>query len=61
MSSVRQRYVGSSGLAVSVVGLGCNNFGWRIDETRSRAVIDAAIAADITLLDTAETLSLIHI
>lgn len=55
MSSVRQRYVGSSGLAVSVVGLGCNNFGWRIDETRSRAVIDAAIAADITLLDTAET------
>jgi aryl-alcohol dehydrogenase-like predicted oxidoreductase len=47
--------LGSSGLAVSVVGLGCNNFGWRIDEAQTRAVVDAAIGAGITLFDTAES------
>jgi aryl-alcohol dehydrogenase-like predicted oxidoreductase len=49
------RQVGSSGLAVSVVGVGCNNFGWRLDEPSSRAVVDAAVEAGITLFDTAET------
>jgi len=39
---------------VSVVGLGCNNFGGRIDLQRTRAVVDAAIDAGITLFDTAE-------
>ncbi len=34
-------------LDVSVVGLGCNNFGMRIDAERSRAVVDAAIEAGI--------------
>jgi aryl-alcohol dehydrogenase-like predicted oxidoreductase len=53
--AVRERSVGSSGLTVSVVGLGCNNFGWRIDEARSRAVVDASIEEGITLFDTAES------
>ena len=37
-----------------MVGLGCNNFGGRIDLQRTRAVVDAAIDAGITLFDTAE-------
>jgi aryl-alcohol dehydrogenase-like predicted oxidoreductase len=41
-------------LDVSVVGLGCNNFGMRIDAERSRAVVDAAIEAGIDYFDTAE-------
>src|SRR5436305_5778687 len=41
-------------LSVSVVGIGCNNFGGRIDEAASRAVVDAAIDAGITLFDTAD-------
>ena len=39
---------------MSVVGLGCNNFGGRIDLQRTREVVDAAIDAGITLFDTAE-------
>jgi aryl-alcohol dehydrogenase-like predicted oxidoreductase len=39
---------------VSVVGLGCNNFGGRIDEEASRAVIDAALDAGVTFFDTAD-------
>ena len=39
---------------MSVVGLGCNNFGWRIDEARTRDVVDAAIGAGVTLFDTAD-------
>lgn len=41
-------------LEVSVVGLGCNNFGWRIDEQATRAVVDAAIDAGINFFDTAD-------
>jgi aryl-alcohol dehydrogenase-like predicted oxidoreductase len=51
---MRYRTLGDSGLLVSVVGLGCNNFGGRIDVQRARAVVDAAIDAGITLFDTAE-------
>ncbi|HEX5406250.1 MAG TPA: aldo/keto reductase [Pseudonocardiaceae bacterium] len=51
---MRYRTVGDSGLLVSVVGLGCNNFGGRLDVDRTRAVVDAAIDAGITLLDTAD-------
>jgi aryl-alcohol dehydrogenase-like predicted oxidoreductase len=40
---------------VSVVGLGCNNFGWRLDADGSRDVVEAALAAGITLFDTAES------
>lgn len=46
------RTIGS--LQVTVVGLGCNNFGGRIDETRSRAVVDACLQAGITFFDTAD-------
>jgi len=42
-------------LEVSVVGLGCNNFGWKIDETATRGVIDAAIDSGINFFDTADT------
>ncbi|MEZ5167701.1 MAG: aldo/keto reductase [Acidimicrobiales bacterium] len=42
------------GLDVSVVGLGCNNFGMRIDADQSRAVVDAALDAGINYFDTAE-------
>lgn len=45
------RRIGS--LDVSVVGLGCNNFGWHIDEAASRKVIYAALDAGITHFDTA--------
>ena len=41
-------------LTVSVVGLGCNNFGMRCDEARSTAVVNAALDAGITLFDTAD-------
>jgi aryl-alcohol dehydrogenase-like predicted oxidoreductase len=51
---MRLRQVGSSGLLVSAVGLGCNSFGGRIDAAAGRAVVDAAIDAGITLFDTAD-------
>ena len=41
-------------LTVSRVGLGCNNFGWRLDSAATRAVVDAALEAGITFLDTAD-------
>jgi aryl-alcohol dehydrogenase-like predicted oxidoreductase len=51
---MRFRSVGKSGLLVSVAGLGCNNFGGRLDLQQTRAVVDAAIDAGITLFDTAD-------
>jgi len=47
------RKLGRSGLSVSVVGLGCNNFNWTIDEEQSRRVVDAALDAGVTFFDTA--------
>ena len=41
-------------LAVSVVGLGCNNFGRRVDEPGTHAVVHAALDAGITFFDTAD-------
>jgi len=52
---MRYRSLGRSGLVVSVAGLGCNNFGRRLDVDATRAVVDAALDAGITLLDTAES------
>jgi len=49
---VETRRIGS--LAVSLVGLGCNNFGMTIDEDASARVVDAAIDAGITFFDTAD-------
>ncbi|MDB5475192.1 MAG: aldo/keto reductase [Phenylobacterium sp.] len=51
---MKLRRLGASGLKVSEVGLGCNNFGMRIDEKQTEAVVDAAIDAGITLFDTAD-------
>jgi aryl-alcohol dehydrogenase-like predicted oxidoreductase len=51
---MRYRPLGDSGLMVSVAGLGCNNFGRRVDLAGTRAVVDAAIDAGITMLDTAD-------
>ena len=41
-------------LRVSVAGLGCNNFGMRIDEVRAQAVVDAALDAGVSSFDTAD-------
>ena len=51
---MKVRRLGNSGLKVSVVGLGCNNFGMRIDQAQTQGVVDAAIDAGITLFDTAD-------
>lgn len=48
------RNLGASGLRVSLVGLGCNNFGGRIDLEATRKVIDRAFDLGITLFDTAD-------
>lgn len=51
---MEQRRLGNSGLLVSAVGLGCNNFGGRIDLAATRAVIHKAFDLGITLFDTAD-------
>jgi aryl-alcohol dehydrogenase-like predicted oxidoreductase len=51
---MRTRQLGTGGPEVSVVGLGCNNFGMRVDLDGTRAVVDAALDAGVTLLDTAD-------
>jgi aryl-alcohol dehydrogenase-like predicted oxidoreductase len=48
------RHLGRSGLQVSVVGLGCNNFGMRCDFDQSKDVVHRALDAGITLFDTAD-------
>ncbi len=49
------RNLGQSGLRVSAIGLGCNNFGGRIDFETTRKVIHKALDLGITLFDTADT------
>ncbi|MDP9844601.1 aldo/keto reductase [Streptosporangium lutulentum] len=51
---MEQRVLGGNGPKLSVVGLGCNNFGRRIDAAASAAVVHAALDAGITHFDTAE-------
>src|SRR3954447_2067220 len=52
---MEKRKLGQSGIEVSVVGLGCNNFGRRIhDVAEARTVVDRAIDLGITLFDTAD-------
>ena len=48
------RRLGNSGLWVSAVGIGCNNFGAKCDEAATRAVVHACLDAGITLFDTAD-------
>ncbi|HEY1741448.1 MAG TPA: aldo/keto reductase, partial [Acidimicrobiia bacterium] len=49
---MKTRRIGT--LDVSVVGLGCNNFGGRIDQAATTAVVDAALDAGINFFDTAD-------
>lgn len=49
---MEKRQIGS--LDASIIGVGCNNFGGRIDETRTREVIDAALDHGINFFDTAD-------
>jgi aryl-alcohol dehydrogenase-like predicted oxidoreductase len=55
MPDMRFRRLGNSGLAVSVVGLGCNNFGRRIDAARVDQVVQAALDLGVNLFDTADS------
>jgi len=52
---MEQRNLGNSGLQVSVVGLGCNNFGGRIDLEATRKVVHKALDLGITFFDEADT------
>lgn len=49
---MEQRRIGS--LNVSVVGVGCNNFGKRLDQAATSAVVNAALEAGVTFFDTAD-------
>jgi aryl-alcohol dehydrogenase-like predicted oxidoreductase len=60
MSDMSYRRLGASGLVVSVVGLGCNNFGRKLDTDGTREVVDAAFDAGITLFDTADVYGTPH-
>jgi aryl-alcohol dehydrogenase-like predicted oxidoreductase len=51
---VTYRTLGKSGLEVSAVGLGCNNFGMRIDIDAARKVVHKALDLGVTLFDTAD-------
>ncbi|HLM64296.1 MAG TPA: aldo/keto reductase [Acidimicrobiales bacterium] len=55
MADVQHRRLGDSGLVVSTIGLGGNNFGRRVDLDGTRAVVDAALDAGITLIDTSDS------
>jgi aryl-alcohol dehydrogenase-like predicted oxidoreductase len=55
MTNIETRPLGHSGIQVSVVGLGCNQFGGRLDLQGTRAVLDGAISEGITFLDTANS------
>jgi aryl-alcohol dehydrogenase-like predicted oxidoreductase len=55
---MRYRTLGQSGLVVSAVGLGCNNFGGRVDRAGTREVVDAAVDRGVTLFDTADMYSM---
>jgi aryl-alcohol dehydrogenase-like predicted oxidoreductase len=50
--AMEKRKIGS--LDVSIVGLGCNNFGWRIDADATKEVVSAALDAGVNFFDTAD-------
>src|SRR5919112_2787480 len=54
MTEMPTRRLGDSDVHASVVGLGCNNFGRKLDLDGTRAVVDAALDAGINLFDTAD-------
>jgi aryl-alcohol dehydrogenase-like predicted oxidoreductase len=49
-----KRSFGNTGLTVSALGLGCNNFGRRLNLEQTRTVVDSAIEAGINFFDTAD-------
>jgi len=51
---LEHKNLGNSGLRVSVVGLGCNNFGRRCDQAATTAVVEKALDSGVTLFDTAD-------
>lgn len=51
---MRTRRLGATGLQVSIVGLGCNNFGMRCDYEASKAVVHRALDLGVTFFDTAD-------
>jgi aryl-alcohol dehydrogenase-like predicted oxidoreductase len=51
---MQKRHIGGSGLRVSTVGLGCNNFGWSIDQAASNKVVARALDLGVDLFDTAD-------
>ena len=55
MADLPKRSLGVLGPEVSVIGLGCNNFGRRVDLEGTRAVVDEALEQGITFLDTSNT------
>ena len=54
MTEIPTRLLGDSGLRVSTVGLGCNNFGRRVELEGAHAVVDAALEEGVTFFDTAD-------
>jgi aryl-alcohol dehydrogenase-like predicted oxidoreductase len=54
VTDIAYRRLGASGLAVSTIGIGCNNFGRRIDDDRANDVVQTALDLGITLFDTAD-------
>ncbi len=55
MTDMTYRHLGDSGLMVSTVGLGCNNFGMRIDAAATERVVGAALDHGITMFDTSDS------
>ena len=55
MADMTYRHLGDSGLMVSTVGLGCNNFGMRIDAAETERVVGAALEHGITMFDTSDS------
>jgi len=55
MNDMTYRHLGDSGLIVSTVGLGCNNFGMRIDAEATERVVGAALDHGITMFDTSDS------
>jgi aryl-alcohol dehydrogenase-like predicted oxidoreductase len=52
---VEQRKLGTAGPSVSLLGLGCNQFGGRLDDAATRAVVHQALDLGVTLFDTADS------
>src|ERR1700748_281746 len=55
MGCLSTRALGVLGPEVSIIGLGCNNFGRRVDLEGTRAVVDTALAEGVTFFDTSNT------